>query len=69
MELFVSFNQLYIDLMVSFGKLNPISNKYEITMTQFKTLATGTNHTSLIICDGELKVVQCGEVIAVITNW
>ena len=38
-------------------------------MTQFKTLATGTNHTSLIICDGELKVVRFGEVIAVITNW
>ena len=39
------------------------------TMTQFKTLAVGTNHTSLIICDGELKVVRFGEVIAVITNW
>lgn len=38
-------------------------------MNQFKTLATGTNHTSLIACDGEIKVVHCGEVIAVITNW
>lgn len=38
-------------------------------MTQFKTLATGTNHTSLIMCDGELKVVKLGEVIAVIANW
>lgn len=38
-------------------------------MAQFKTIATGTNHTSLIVCDGELKVVRLGEVIAVITNW
>lgn len=38
-------------------------------MTQFKTLATGTNHTMLIISDGELKVVQLGEVIGVISNW
>ncbi len=38
-------------------------------MNQFTTLATGTNFTLLIICDGELKVVQSGEVIAVIANW
>ncbi|CAM0635033.1 hypothetical protein ACINNAV57_A0079 [Acinetobacter baumannii Naval-57] len=38
-------------------------------MNQFKTLAEGTNYTSLILSDGELKVVRLGEVIAIITNW
>ncbi|MDB0280397.1 hypothetical protein CTY88_02700 [Acinetobacter seifertii] len=41
----------------------------EISMNQFKTLAEGTNYTSLILSDGELKVVRLGEVIAIITNW
>ncbi len=38
-------------------------------MDQFKTLVEGTNYTSLILSDGELKVVRLGEVIAIITNW